>query len=800
MEAGESERSFIRAGILSNSTSGEAQAGDIALSVAEHITLNNSFITNRVELEGIGNSGDITVDTGSLEATNGGRVTASTLGQGNAGSVEIIATEDLTFDGENSQGFASGAVSQADVEAEGDAGGVNISTSNLTLTNGGRVDASTLGQGNAGSVDITATGDLTFDGEGSQVGPSIVTSGVNTGAEGDAGGVSISTNNLTLTNGGRVDANTLGRGNAGSVEIAATGDLTFDGESSRGLASGASSQVSREAEGDAGGVTISTNNLTLTNGGRVGADTLGKGNAGLVEIIATGDLTFNGEGSQEGPSIVTSGVNTGAEGDAGGVSISTNNLTLTDGGRVDANTSGKGNAGLVEITATGDLTFDGESSLGLTSGASSQVSREAEGDAGGVTISTNNLTLTNGGRVGADTLGKGNAGSVDITATGDLIFDGESSLGFASVAISGVEPEAEGDAGGVSISTNNLTLTNGGRVDATTLGQGNAGDVNINAKNSVLISKELSSSNSGILVNALINDGNGGNVNISTGQLTVENNGTIAASNFDSSGKFDSGTGEPGNIVVEADSINLDRGSIDAATQSPTGVGANITIASEDITLDNNALLSARAFEDANGGNLSINSGLILAFPNSNSDIVARAARGNGGRINIDTEVIIGLGERLSEPANFTNDIDASSEFGLQGDFFLNTPDFDPTSGLLELPETVRDASNQISQNPCEQGVGSEFLVTGKGGLLSNPNETLNSNRVKVGLAQPVPSQQQTTESNNTNLDSISEPVPAQGWVFSDGTVTLTAHSTTDTPARRSQQKQHTTCSSRINP
>ncbi len=75
-----------------------------------------------------------------------------------------------TLDGSDN----SGVTSLVNPDAVGDAGGVMISTANLTLTNGGRVAASTFGQGNAGAVNITATGDLTFDGEDSNGNPSDV--------------------------------------------------------------------------------------------------------------------------------------------------------------------------------------------------------------------------------------------------------------------------------------------------------------------------------------------------------------------------------------------------------------------------------------------------------------------------------------------------------------------------------------------------------------------------------------------------------------------------------------------------
>ena len=227
------------------------------------------------------------------------------------------------------------------------------------------------------------------------------------------------------------------------------------------------------------------------------------------------------------------------------------------------------------------------------------------------------------------------------------------------------------------------------------------------------------------------------------------------------------------------------------------GNAGNLNInASDSVIVENdaqiNALISARAFEEADGGNLSIESGLVLAFPDGNNDIIARAEQGNGGRIDIDTQAIFGLEERSSTPPNQTNDIDASSEFGLQGDFTLNTPDFDPTSGLIESPASVGDASDQISQNPCHQGVGSEFIVTGKGGLPCNPSDSLGSNEVQVGLVEPLLGQGDKGATRQGE-ELVTEAVPAMGWVFNDkGEVTLTAYSNTDTERERSHLTPNT--------
>ncbi len=117
------------------------------------------------------------------------------------------------------------------------------------------------------------------------------------------------------------------------------------------------------------------------------------------------------------------------------------------------------------------------------------------------------------------------------------------------------------------------------------------------------------------------------------------------------------------------------------------------------------------------------------------------------------------------------------------------------------------DASDQISQNPCEQGVGSEFIITGKGGLPSNPHENLKSDEVRVDLVEPVPSRQgdgdtgRQGEEIRGGKNSIrpenptAEAVPAMGWIFNDkGEVMLTSYKTTDTEIKRSPQQKSNSC------
>ncbi|WP_019506935.1 S-layer family protein [Pleurocapsa sp. PCC 7319] len=708
LAAGELGISMIRGGISSNSTNPQAQAGDITINVAENISLDDSNIRNRVEPEGIGNAGNITITTDSLELIDGGSFSASTFGQGNGGAVNVTATGNITATGEGSDGISSGIFSAVATDATGNSGGITISTTNLNLTAGSVVNASTFGQGNAG--------DITID-----------------------------TGTLTLSNGGEINSDTSGQGNAGLINIIASDTIIIDGVDSEGDDSDVTSEVNSEGVGDAGDITIDTGTLILSNGGEIETDTSGEGNAGDI-IIDTGTLT------------------------------------LSNGGELNSDTSGQGNAGSINITARDTITIDGVDSGGDDSDVTSEVNSEGVGDAGDITIDTGTLILSNGGGIETDTSGEGNAGSINITATGDLTIDGEDSEGIPSGATSLVDTGGVGDAGGVTISTTNLNLTNGGRVSASTFGQGDAGNVTIDATESIFISGAIEGSRSGISANALINNGNGGNVNVFTEQLTIANGGTIEASNFDNIGERTPGTGEPGNILIEANNLDLvDTARIEAATQAEIGNSANINLQVDDtITLEDSSFISAQAFNNANGGNLTIDTNFLVAFPDGNNDIIANAQQGNGGNINITAESLFGIAERPLNPN--TNDINASSEFGLDGSISIFTPDINAIQTDLVLPNNLVESEETVAQacqNDRISGKSSGLTIQGKGGIPPQPTEPIDSEAIlvqgKITTSKP-PVQAPDIPPLGSNMGNI---LPARGIIKTeDGQIILTAYST----------------------
>ena len=129
-----------------------------------------------------------------------------------------------------------------------------------------------------------------------------------------------------------------------------------------------------------------------------------------------------------------------------------------------------------------------------------------------------------------------------------------------------------------------------------------------------------------------------------------------------------------------------------------------------------------------------INSPFIFStLSNPFNTIIANAFEGDGGNINITTNTIFG-GEFLV--------IDASSQFGLDGEVIINDPNVNPTSGLTEVKADFVDAESLINQNACafegdKIAGGSSFILKGKGGLPARPEETISNDYWLLEWASP---------------------------------------------------------------
>ncbi len=498
------EGSELLAGIREGLGKPEAQAGDITINATDTVLFNNSEALSEVNPGAVGNAGDISITTGSLEVTNGAQVSTSTEGQGNGGSVNINATDSVKFDGENKDGFRSGAFSQVNPGAMGNAGGVSITTDSLEVTNGAVLFVATRGKGDAGSVTIT-------------------------------------TDSLEVTNGAFFSADTFGVGDAGSVTINATDLVKFDGSI------GAFSQVNPEAVGDAGDISINTGSLEVTNGAQLAVGTRGKGDAGSITIIATDLVKFDGEGKGfdgEGKDRFRSGaisaVGTGAVGNAGGVSITTDSLEVTNGAFLSASTEAQGNAGNIILNVEDNITLSGSET-----GIFADTTEGSTGPGGSINIDTQSVTIQDGANIAVNSDGSGQGGSITLAAE-------ELTLDNGSIKASTISNQG----GNITLTVGDiLQLIDDGQITAsagTAQAGGDGGNVTINSDFILAFPTENTYE---ITANAF--EGDGGNIQLTTNSFFGREFVNITAS---------SEFGLSGNVTINTLEVDPTKGLVELPT------------------------------------------------------------------------------------------------------------------------------------------------------------------------------------------------------------------------------------------
>ncbi|MBR8834840.1 MAG: filamentous hemagglutinin N-terminal domain-containing protein [Stigonema ocellatum SAG 48.90 = DSM 106950] len=543
--------------------------------------------------------------------------------------------------------------------------------------------------------------------------------------------------------------------------------------------------ASVDTSGNGGGsIQVRGGNVTLKDGSVIVTDTLGNGAGGKLNVSASELLTVKGfvlNPNNQVFSGLLADVAPGATVHGSNVVIQTKNLQVTDGGQISSGTFGAGNAGELRVNAT-NVQVSGISPFG-PSGFFAPVALGATGSGGNLTIETESLQVAEGAQIVTNTFGFGTAGNLNINAQDIEVRGGTqmgpSLLGSTVFRIPGIpEPIATflgagtGKGGNLKIQTGSLRVADGAQIAASTSGSGNAGNLEVKADLVELVGFNQGG-RSGLFANAIQKDGNGGDIMLTTHQLTIRDGATISVSNFQSQGTVPPGKGAAGNIQINAPVLLIqDQGTITADTNA--GDKGNITIQSQNFQIRQGSQLSTNARNSGDGGNITITTDTLLASENSN--ITANARQGFGGRVVVNAKGI------------FTpeSDITASSELGpaFNGTVKLNTPDVDPSQGLVQLPENFTDRSRQIA-NGCGATQQNRFVVSGRGGLPENPTQTLRGQTVwtdvrdlsgKLGNAK-------ATSSNYQPKSNGQQIVEAQEFMMSaDGTVHLVAAMAQATP------------------
>jgi large exoprotein involved in heme utilization and adhesion len=392
------------------------KSGNITINAGDMLLVGAGTNTGAIAAQSrlAGQAGGVTINaTGSIDMQNGFRISANTLGSDDGGQVNVRAGRSITMTGEST--FISSVTDQPlDSALEGFA---LLYDFFFQLTRGiATPDYPSL---RAALGVAPATGDLmhvlaALRTISDEVGNPLVA--VTDFTPGAGGKVSITTPVLAVNDGAHIETSTLWDGNAGAIALD-VGSLTLGGGAIIGSRSGA---------------------LRVDRG-----FTVGKGNAGSVNIAATDTVEISGRSPTSGEgSIVTT--STSGDGHGGDVSMSAGkSVSIVNGGLVSADSlGGTGLAGSIKITAgdqivmtdgsvsTRAVTADGGNITLTTTGSlihltNSQITTSVEsgvGTGGNITVNSDVITLDDS-RILANAFG-GPGGNINITADVFLVNQG----------------------------------------------------------------------------------------------------------------------------------------------------------------------------------------------------------------------------------------------------------------------------------------------------------------------------------------------------------------------------------------
>ncbi|MBE9014465.1 S-layer family protein, partial [Pseudanabaenaceae cyanobacterium LEGE 13415] len=319
-------------------------------------------------------------------------------------------------------------------------------------------------------------------------------------------------------------------------------------------------------------------------------------------------------------------------GNAGDVTISTRRLSMRDASYISGLSFSNGTGGNITVNAdTLDMSGGVVGAIWGTYGTAISSVAYNSGNAGNITVNTRSGSLRDGAIISTTSLNRGNAGNVTVNATESFTLSGFFTAAGLPTNISSTKGvpatsslrrqdyyQAIGNAGSVTINTDNLTIENGAAATVTNYGIGDAGVLKVNA-----------------------------------GSVLLRDRASLEAK---------TAQGEGGNIVVNAENLRLLQNSFIATDANTIGNGGNITINAPIILGTNNSDINANA-TGGRGGNIEITTqGIIgLAFRdtltprlNNTSDITASSGIGIKGNVqvnNVGVDPNSGLVE-LSETFN----------------------------------------------------------------------------------------------------------------------------------------------------
>ncbi len=590
------------------------------------------------------------------------------FGPGNGGDIYLSA--DDTLEMVNDSRVLADTKFQGDAATGGRAGSLTLSATHIRIAGESLVASDTEGTGDGGRVTLRASESIDISTRARLFSGALG----ETDAAGDGGNIVIQTPRFTMHENARINTDTqTGGARGGDVLIEGLGGNPADAihvVGSQIFAGAVDGQG--ETAGAGGRVTLTALDIRFTEGARIGSESLGAGRGGDVTLDASGGtIRFNGANADGHASrVLTTAESTDPDaGDAGGIVVRADALIFEDSGGITASTRGPGNAGTIEVSA---------SRLQLTTGGSitsSSDSTGAGGNAGTIVINAStSADLTGDGSVistetrsresETDGVQRGRAGDIHLTTARLGLSDG------AAITSASRNPEDGGDAGTIRIdASETLSLNGHGTIISTeTAGRGLAGDIHAEA-----------------------------------GALTVEEGAAISSASRNPEEAGNAGTitiGSSGDIRI------TDGGEV--TTEAVNAGGGRMTVSSDGILFLENGRITTSVQKGAeNGGDIDATARFIIL---KNGQIIAKAFEGRGGNIRLGADQLITTPDSV---------ISASSELGIDGDIFIESPVTDISSILAVLPDQFLDAGQWIVKSCAERAVetAGRFIVREREGV-----------------------------------------------------------------------------------
>ncbi|MGK7917142.1 MAG: filamentous hemagglutinin N-terminal domain-containing protein, partial [Prochloraceae cyanobacterium] len=490
---------------------------------------------------------------------------------------------------------------------------------------------------------------------------------------------------------------------------------------------------------------------------------------GTFELNNSGSLSFpNGLARADIFLTNEASVNVSAGG-GGSILVNARNLEMSGIssliGGIDAGLgSPDAQSGDIEINATDTVSFD-------DSFINNAIGQEAVGNAGNINVTTSSLYMLNGSQLLSRTDGQGNAGDVVVNAKDVAVFDGVSGDGFfPSAAVSDVGQEGVGNAGSIKIKTRSFSLKNLARLTSTSRGQGDAGNISVNAKESIFLDNSDIFSNVGtsllqgasgqvgsiVLEAKTISLINGSQLQAGilsqnrgkeAGIISVKAKDSIFLGGADAEGRQSGifadveseAIGNGSKIELSAVSVTLTDGAVLNSRNAAQGNGGDINIETNSLRVSNGSTVTTSTLGLGNAGSLNIRaSESVILEGTSGFDtnrllaIVGEGATGNGGNLSIAAGILIVRDGGLISVGTEGNGRAGTLTLNIQGNFFLSgqeTGIFANTTegstgdgGNIEIDSQTLSIKNGARIAVDSQGIGVGGNIVGTTGTLNLNN------------------------------------------------------------------------------